>query len=95
MTWQDREDLRVMENDINMGFADNTPDPEELTARDAPPPGEEGDNLSHEGGEFHVYNNFISELTKTRGAPRQKYVSGSIQSSVIQPWQEIQLPHTS
>ena len=80
MTWQDHEDLRVMENDINMGFADDTPDPEELMAHDAPPPGEEVYNLSHEGGEFHIYNHFISELTKTCGATWRKYVSGSIQS---------------
>ena len=46
MTWKDYEALRVMEDDINMAFADNT-DLEESMAHGAPPQGEEGHNISH------------------------------------------------
>ena len=46
MTWKDYEALRVMEDDINMAFADNT-DLEESMAHGALPQGEEGHNISH------------------------------------------------
>jgi hypothetical protein len=57
MDWEAREALRDMDDDYE-GM------PQDTEAFESAPPGQEGTNMSHAGGEFHVFKDLVSELMK-------------------------------
>ncbi|KIJ30837.1 hypothetical protein M422DRAFT_234713 [Sphaerobolus stellatus SS14] len=73
MDWRSREELRDMDqyddrddNSIVAELEDNL-EPEYLV----PPPGEEGAELSHEGGEYAVYQRLYNDLKRLKKGPKR------------------------
>lgn len=58
MTYDEREAVHQM--DVDMGLQGEIP-------YDFPPPGEEGFDLSHEGGEYTAYEDFARGLSDLTG----------------------------
>jgi hypothetical protein len=56
LSQEDRDAVQAM--DADMGLVDHD------TAFDMIPPGDEGAHLSHEGGEYEVYQDLVGGLTE-------------------------------
>ena len=67
MNWEAREALCEMDSDVDWGIAHDPTDMVVDEAFDSAPPGRDGAELSHEGGEFCVYKHLISELKLSSG----------------------------
>ena len=68
MSFQERQDLYLSENDVNMELAggdDGWEDDNDVDVMLAvPPPGEEGFFISHAGGESMLQQIFVDSLSK-------------------------------
>ena len=62
MTYTEREVVSEMDNDYNMDGS-----PEDPTVFSTLPPGDEGFDISHEGGEHEVFEEFSHDLEKITG----------------------------
>ena len=68
MSFQERQDLYLSENDVNMELAGGDDGWEDDNDADVmlavPPPGEEGFFISHAGGESTLQQIFVDSLSK-------------------------------
>ena len=72
MSFQERQDLYLSENDVNMELAGGEEAWEDVNETDVmlamPPPGEEGFFISHAGGESTLQQIFVDSLSKRYGS---------------------------